>query len=503
MLKSKRRFAASAIAALLVLIAPTLAPAAAFAAGGSCSIAPSLSSAQQADSLSLASGVDFKSYTFNPGIANGTFFYSKVAVAHGNLSRVNLVETNSAIGKTATQPSLAAQVNSIAYVNTDYFNEGNGLPYSAIVKNGMLIYAPPGRSKVVGTIPLTYSLATGFASRNTFKISKSLFRLSGVNQASAVSANSNVVFTSAYSGGQLPRSAAGILVQKGKVAAVYKGWVKTKPRSGALIVATGVDATRMLRFKIGAVTDFKVPEVPAPSTQMAAALLRVDGSATAGATSLPINAVNYDPALNGIRLYDSNFTTTRATAAGAYTVAVNSQGLVSARYKPGRSVMVPNGGAVLQLGPDGLDFYNSASYGTHVSIKNTFAASHNDQFIHASGSGYQQLIAGVNVQDCEPAHEQIRPRSAIGWNNATGDVWLITTSSGQDLTDFGFRMGGSTIHQVFDWLKMFGATDAVTLDGGGSTTMLIHDGTGLKRQDVPASAWLRDIIVGMALTAKD
>jgi exopolysaccharide biosynthesis protein len=50
---------------------------------------------------------------------------------------------------------------------------------------------------------------------------------------------------------------------------------------------------------------------------------------------------------------------------------------------------------------------------------------------------------------------------------------------------------------------MLGATDAVTLDGGGSTTMLIRDGTGLRRQDVPASAWLRDIIVGMALTAKD
>jgi exopolysaccharide biosynthesis protein len=64
-------------------------------------------------------------------------------------------------------------------------------------------------------------------------------------------------------------------------------------------------------------------------------------------------------------------------------------------------------------------------------------------------------------------------------------------------------MGGSTVHQVFDWLKMLGATDAVTMDGGGSTTMYIQNGGALKRQDVPDSAWLRDVVVGMALVAKD
>ena len=112
-------------------------------------------------------------------------------------------------------------------------------------------------------------------------------------------------------------------------------------------------------------------------------------------------------------------------------------------------------------------------------------------------------MSPINLQDCSAAHEQIRPRTAIGWNNATGDAWLVTTSSGQDLNDFGFRMGGSTVHQVFDWLKMLGATDAVAVDGGGSTTMFIQDGSGLKRQDIPDSAWLRDIIVGMAFVAKD
>jgi len=503
MFKTKRRFAASAIAALLVLVAPSLVPAPALAAGQSCQVAPPLNSAQQRSSLALPAGADFKSYTFNPGVANGSFFYSKVSVAHGYLSQVNLVETNSSIGKSASQPSLASQANALAYINTDYFNEGNGMPYSALIKNGVPIFAPPGLSKVVGTTAFSYSLASGFATSLAFTISKSSFVLSGVNLGAGLGSNSDVVFTPEYKGGQLPKSAAGILVKNGKVAAIYKGWVKTKPTAGALIVATGIDASRYLKFKVGVVTNFKLPAVPVAKTQVHAAFLRLNGSATVGPISLSIKAVNYDNALDGVRLYDSNFTNTRATTAGAYTVALNSQGLVSARYRPGRSVMVPAGGSVLQLGSDGLDLYNASPFGTHVVVKNTFAASHNYKFIHASGSGYQVLASGVNSQDCEAFHEQIRPRTAVGWNNTTGEVWLITTSSGQDLTDFGFRMGGSTVHQVFDWLKMLGATDAVTMDGGGSTTMYIQNGGALKRQDVPDSAWLRDVVVGMALVAKD
>ncbi len=499
---TKRAFAAGASA--LLLISATSMPVAAAQGAFGCELAPQLSSAQQSITQKLPSGVDFKTYTFSPGVANGSFFYSKVAVAHANMSKVNLVETSAAIGKATSQLALASKVGAIAYVNTDYFNEGNGLPYSAIIKNGLPIYAPPGLSKVVGTIPVSYNLATGFPTSAQFTISASRFVLNGVN-LSSVPTNSAVVYTSAFASKQLPVSSAALLIKSGKVAAIYRGWTKAKPRSGALLVATGTVATRFLKFKVGYSTTFRVPSVPAPSTQLKAALVRANGSAVSGASSLPIVSINSDlvSGLSGIRLYDGNFTTSRGTAHGNYTVTLNSLGVVQARYKPGRDVMVPAGGQVLQLDNDSLAFYNSAAAGTKVSVSNTFAASHGYKFLEASGSGSQVLQNGTNIQDCSAAHEQIRPRTAIGWNDATGDTWLITTSSGQDLNDFGFRMGGSTIHQVFDWLKMLGATDAVTVDGGGSTTMFIQDGSGLKRQDIPDSAWLRDIIVGMAFVAKD
>ena len=494
----------AAVASALLMISVSNVPASASQNSYGCEIAPQLSMAQGSITQKLPSGVDFKSYTFSPGVANGGFFYSKVSVAHAQLSKVNLVETSAAIGKSASQLGLASRVNSIAYVNTDYFNEGDGLPYSAIIKHGVPIYAPPGLSKVVGSVPVTFSLATGYQAANQFTISSSRFVLNGVN-LSSVPSNSAVVYTAAFAQKNLPASSAAVLIKGGKISAIYKGWVKVKPRSGALLVATGTVATRLLKFKVGYATTFRVPPVPAPSSQIRAALVRANGSATVGAEALPIVSVNSDAILgdSGVRLYDSNFTTSRATARGTYTVSLNSLGVVQARYKPGRDVAVPAGGQVLQLNNDGLSFYNAATAGTKVNVSNTFAASHEYKFIEASGAGSQFLQGSINLQDCSAAHEQIRPRTAIGWNNATGDAWLVTTSSGQDLNDFGFRMGGSTVHQVFDWLKMLGATDAVAVDGGGSTTMFIQDGSGLKRQDIPDSAWLRDIIVGMAFVAKD
>jgi hypothetical protein len=504
MLKMVSRVLAAGVSALLLLGATTMPAAAAQSLPNGCEFAPALLSADQTSSKKLASGVDYKSYTFSPGVANGTFLYSKISVSHAKLTDVNLVETNSAIGKSSSQLNLASQVNSLAYVNTDYFNEGNGLPYSAIIKNGVPIYAPAGLSKVVGTIPLNYTLATGFPTSAGFTISASRLVLSGVN-LSAVPSDSLVAYTAAFAGTQLPTNGAAVLIKNGKVAAVYKGWTKAKPRSGALLVATGTQASRLLKFKVGYASTLRVPAVPAASTQLKAALVRTNGTVTSGTSILNIASVNYDysQGSSGVRLYDSNFTDSRYTAHGTYTVSVNSSGLVQARYKPGRDIPVPANGYVLQLNNDGLAFYNASPAGAKVIVKNTFAASHNFKFINASGAGSQVLISGDNQQDCQAFHEQIRPRTAIGWNNATGDVWLMTTSSGQDLNDFGFRMGGSTLHQVFDWLKMLGATDAVTLDGGGSTTMFIQDGTGLKRQDIPDSAWLREVIVGMALVAKD
>ena len=67
--------------------------------------------------------------------------------------------------------------------------------------------------------------------------------------------------------------------------------------------------------------------------------------------------------------------------------------------------------------------------------------------------------------------------------------------------DGGYRLGGSTIHQMGDWLKQLGATEAVSFDGGGSTAQFIAPGGSVSRIDLPESEWIRNIPVGIAFGA--
>jgi exopolysaccharide biosynthesis protein len=80
---------------------------------------------------------------------------------------------------------------------------------------------------------------------------------------------------------------------------------------------------------------------------------------------------------------------------------------------------------------------------------------------------------------------------------------MITTSSGQNLNDFGFRMGGSTTHQMFDWMKQLGASDGVALDGGGTTSMFARIAGSIERIDIPNEAWIRPAPLGLIVKPND
>ncbi len=86
---------------------------------------------------------------------------------------------------------------------------------------------------------------------------------------------------------------------------------------------------------------------------------------------------------------------------------------------------------------------------------------------------------------------------------------MITTSPMYD-TDSGrggYRTGGSTVHQLGDWLKQLGATDAVSFDGGGSTVMIRNANGAIKRvdmadPDVYNQPWIRDLPILLSLGAR-
>jgi exopolysaccharide biosynthesis protein len=105
------------------------------------------------------------------------------------------------------------------------------------------------------------------------------------------------------------------------------------------------------------------------------------------------------------------------------------------------------------------------------------------------------------VITCNGNEEQIRPRSVIAWNTK-GQIWFFTATSGINMIDNGFRVGGATAHQMAEIAQQFGATEAVRVDGGGSTTMIIKSKGTLQRLDLPNEAWQRPIPVGIAMVAK-
>ncbi|MEN0066556.1 MAG: phosphodiester glycosidase family protein [Myxococcota bacterium] len=76
------------------------------------------------------------------------------------------------------------------------------------------------------------------------------------------------------------------------------------------------------------------------------------------------------------------------------------------------------------------------------------------------------LAEGKNVGTWKERH----PRTAIG-KKANGVVVLAVADGRQpDVAN------GLTTPELADWLLTFGVTDAINLDGGGSTTLVINDG---------------------------
>jgi exopolysaccharide biosynthesis protein len=141
--------------------------------------------------------------------------------------------------------------------------------------------------------------------------------------------------------------------------------------------------------------------------------------------------------------------------------------------------------------------------GEIVTVSRAHRSTNKQQFVAAAGRGPRILQGGKFVWVCANHNKDLRPRSAIGWNQ-DGQIWLMSSSLGYESFDFGFRQGGSTSSQMGEWLLALGATDAVLLDGGGSTTMQINDPSqGWKRFDLPDSAWYRELANAFSIESKN
>lgn len=493
-----RAIATASTLSLLVVFGSLSSPAQA----ASCEATRSLTKASKTTDP-LETGGTLSRFSFRAGEGNSSPYEARFTVSKTNLNYTTLTPTTAPYLRDRSQLSLAQGVNAIVHVNGDFFDFSSRMLYSAVVRGASLAYSPQGKSRILGIRNVSATTKTGIRARAVATWGSKKFSVSGVNLP-MLTGSTIVAYTSAYSSTILPKSASAILVVSGKVKRVYPNGTSARPSSGFVFAATGSSATILRKVSVGGKFNFKVPYGTIPSFTKDSLVSSGVISNSSGVALTTISAVNFWTSnySSGAVLFDDSYDATPPR--GGATAVIDSNGLVTKVASRGSSVAIPKDGHVVQ-------FFGSSSskaagflVGGKVSIKRSFKTASGNTYDTAFGIGSTQISKGSVVAPCTGNADTVRPRTSIGWDDF-GNVYVATTTMGRDWPDGGqggYRLGGSTVHQLADWLKDQGATNAVSLDGGGSTTMLAKLDGAYKRTDLPDGVWIRWIPMGVALISR-
>ena len=472
------------------------------ASAASCEPTRSLSNATvKVDEL--PNGGSVTRYSFLAGQGNSSPYEARLTVSKTNLNYTTLTPTNAPFLREKSQTSLASGVSALVHVNGDFFDFSSRMPYSALGVSSQLSYSPQVKSRVIGLRQVAASSKTGIRTKVTASSGSKKFSVIGLNLP-AIPSSSIVAYTSSFSAATLPSSAASILVVKGKITRVYTNGTSARPTTGYLFSATGSAATALRKLVVKSSFTYKAPSGKIPSISRDYLTSSGTIANAAGKTLASISAVNFWSSnySSAVVLFDSQYDST--PPAGAATVSISSAGVIETVLPNGGSIRSSNGSTILQ-------FFGSAKAkvaefvaGAKVKINRSFKPTSGNSYDTVFGVGGTLVSNGSVVASCTGNSNTVRPRTGIGWDDY-GNVYLATTTMGRDWFDGGqggYRLGGSTVHQIADWLKALGATNGVSLDGGGSTTMLAQLAGSYRRMDLPDGVWVRSIPVGVALIAR-
>ncbi|MEY4322812.1 MAG: Phosphodiester glycosidase, partial [Actinomycetota bacterium] len=305
-----------------------------------------------------------------------------------------------------------------------------------------------------------------------------------------------------------------LVVKSGVVTKFFTSGSAIKPATGEMVIQVPAGIAVTAR-QMSATTAVQVN--PGESNKIERSIqtgsIKMNGSFVSGAVSIPILAVNFHVIAPGsATAFTHDFlgeNWDHVTPMGAATVIVKNN-LIKAIYPSGSWYAVTDPAEyVLQFSSGFASQISQLSVGATAHVNLTYETKGNAdlQFSMALGRGATNLHSGVNAVTCNDNPPYVRPRTAIGWNT-TGKFWIMTTSPQVDTITGtnGYRTGGSTVHQVGDWLKQLGATEAVSFDGGGSTFMLRSSSTGTHRVDMSdpngfGQPWIRSAPIMLLLTS--
>jgi hypothetical protein len=140
--------------------------------------------------------------------------------------------------------------------------------------------------------------------------------------------------------------------------------------------------------------------------------------------------------------------------------------------------------------------------GSDVSVHLAVVGTKGTAFTDAVGRGGAILSNRAIVAKCTGSYGTgWRPRSVIAWNNQQERLWFIAVNSlSTGATGPGVR--GFTYAQMADVARHLGATDAVLVDGGHSTTLALRQARAVVRLDAPPWAGQRPVADGLVLSSR-
>lgn len=194
-----------------------------------------------------------------------------------------------------------------------------------------------------------------------------------------------------------------------------------------------------------------------------------DGHVTLGDMTLPVSGVNHERSDNNLIIYNRWYgESTRTNEFGLEFVIEN--GYVTAINQ--NNSRIPADGIVVSVHGTAKDAFMNVKIGDRAIISEDFGNPWNDA-IHIVGAGPRLVSSGMVyvTADEEEFPSDIRigraPRSAVGVTS-DGDFLIAVVDGRQSLSR------GCTLTEWAQLLIDFGAVDAINLDGGGSSALVIN-----------------------------
>lgn len=474
-----------------------------------CRKTPSIETAEKHTEVPLVGGGVVGTYDWAAGKTNGgQIWKTRLSYSKSSLAQVQIVPTYPQIGNVATQTKLAAKINAVSYVNGDFYNlRGTNLLFSAMVSNGELVYSPSSATPIVGVVESDGNDRTGLQGKShILHNDKTKIETQGLN-LQYLATDSIGAYNSLKSTTGLPTVTyvvevkAGVVTKSGK-----KDSFKIPTVDGDYVfAAAGLGAETLKALRVGDRVEYVKPK-GVKTTKFLRTELKPSGTVELpNGEILDIRAVNH----RGVKINSGLVMFTNelypSTSALSATLITDLSGRVTKIYATGRAINVAKDQLVFQVGSKSVAAVKKLKVGDKLKVKNTYKIKKDVPLFASFGNRQNMIINGVIVARCSPAWEDIRPRNAIAWNE-NGDVWFANTTMGvRNSADVfnRFRLGGSSVHQLAVWLKEIGATQAVMLDGGGSTTMYrLTENGSYKRVELPASEWVRVVPQGIGMVQR-